>query len=124
MKPSSPNRQDMLYLFERLVKGPAEAGKDFVHKIPTPLALYVLELAKKAKWPKGPHTKSRLSTIYNEARVIYWARRRKRELEDKGLPPGKAKEQAAKEASKKDVRPQGLSEATIADRMQRRRSRR
>jgi hypothetical protein len=83
-----PNRQDMLYLFERLVKGPAEADEEFVDKIPTEVALYVLDLAKKAPWSRGPHTKSRLT--FGDSSVISWARRRKRELEAGGLSAGKA----------------------------------
>lgn len=119
-KPSSPNRQDVLWLFERLVKGPAEAGEDFVHRIPTSVALYVLELAKKApglrRGPRGdPHW-----VKTKEALVIRRARIRKRELQDGGLPAGDALIQAAKEASGGSR----LSAAAIKDKMQRKKSRR
>jgi hypothetical protein len=136
-KPASPNRADLLRLFERLLKGGncrieiiethgeqeetlvIENGEDHA-VIPIHLAQYVFELAKTAPWPKGRHTESRLRRIYEESSVIGWARRRKLELQDGGLPPGKALKRAAKEASHRSEHP----DAWIEDRMQRKRSRR
>lgn len=117
MKTSGPNRLDMLSLFERLVK--CQVDKKFVNKIPTELALYVLDLARKAPWPsRGPHPKPSIS--YKDALVISRARGRKRELVDAGLDATAALEAAANEASQHSR----LSASTIKDRMQRRLSRR
>ena len=140
-EPSGPNRVDMLRLFERLVKGHQsnsrieiseacgeqeetvviENGEDYA-VIRLDLAQYVLDLAKKAKWPRGAHKKSEIATCYRDAFVIHWARRRKRELEDGGLSATDALWQAAEEA-RQHYRLM-ISATTIADRMQRRRSRR
>ena len=127
------NRQDMLDLFERLLKekNPCrievietcgeqeihvkENGEDYA-VIPLDLGQYVLKLAKKAPWPRGPRTKP--TNIWRKDwPVLRWARRRKRELEDGGLSATEALAQAAKEASHRSER----SAAWIKDRMQRKR---
>jgi hypothetical protein len=97
MKRTSPP-DDRVRLFQRLVKGPAEAGEEFV-KIPTGLALYILELAKRApKLGRGPSEKDGRTEV-REALVINRARTRKRELQDGGMSASEALDQAAKEAS-------------------------
>jgi hypothetical protein len=114
MKPAPNDRVDLLWLFERLVKGPADAGEDYV-KVPTDLALYVLELAKRAPWPRGPHPKSRVKRN-RESLAIMRAKCMKRKLEDQGLSAGEALDEAAAQAAKGSH----LSAVTIRDLMQRR----
>ena len=84
--------------------------------IPIDLAQYVLDLAKQAPWPRGPRTKP-TNVWRKDWRVIFWARRRKRELQDGGLNATEALKEAAKEASHRSER----SAAWIKDRMQRKR---
>ncbi len=139
-----PNRQDLLSLFERLVSGDPDdesrittvetydtvtqesvvtKGTDLV-VVPMHLAQYVLDLAKKAKWPSGPHTKISNSVIIARSLVIHRARRRKSELEDVGLTATAALAQAADEVAKtEDAKRLRLSASFIKDQMQRKRSR-
>ena len=138
-KTPKPNREDMLWLFERLLKvdpcriettttcgeeeetSVIENGEDYA-VIPIHLARYVLDLAKQAKWPKGRRTESKLSAQRIKFVVLWWARRRKRELEDGGLSATAALHRAAEEAQRHFRLP--ISAETLADRMQRKRSRR
>jgi hypothetical protein len=140
-KPSSPNRQDLLWLFERMLKvGPCrietidgDQGETFVIEngedyavIPIHIARYVLELAKQASWPRGPHTKPTYNW-HKEYWVIRRARRRRRELQaaDKTKKAIDALWDAAEEvAETEDAKRLGLSAANIYDKMQRKRSRR
>lgn len=136
-KTPKPNRQDLLWLFERLLEvGPCrietidgdqgetsviENGENYA-VVPVHLARYVLDLAKQAPWPKGRRTESKLSAQRIEFVVLSWARRRKRELEDGGLSATAALHRAAEEAQRHFRLP--VSAGTIADRIQRKRSRR
>jgi hypothetical protein len=97
-----------------------ENGEDYA-VIPIRLAQYVLDLAKHAPWPKGRRTASRLYTQRLDMCVRSWVRRRKRVLEDGGLSATAALHQAAEEARDHFRLP--ISAGTIADRMQRKRSR-
>jgi hypothetical protein len=49
LKLSSPDRQDCLNLFERLVMYSVDADEDYVDRIPTPLALHMLNLVRKRR---------------------------------------------------------------------------
>jgi hypothetical protein len=133
-----PNRADLLGLFERLLKpvpcrieitetcgeqeetSVIENGEDYA-VIPLHVARYVLDLATQAPWPKGRRTESKLTAQYREYWVRWWALRRKRQLEDGGLSATAALRQAAKEAC--DHFRLSVSAETVADRMQRKRSR-
>ena len=119
MKRKSPP-DDRIRLFERLVKAPANAGEDFVDKIPTSLALYILELAKRAPEPHSGRTKKTGRVKVTEALIITGARARKRKLEANGLTAEEALQQATEEAAKRLP----LAVSTIRRRMQRKPSRR
>ena len=135
-KTPKPNRQDLLWLFERLLEvGPCrietidgdqgetsviENGENYA-VVPVHLARYVLDLAKQAPWPKGRRTESKLSSRRRDMWVLRWAHRRKRELEDGGLSATAALPQAAEDA-RRHFRLM-ISAGTIADRMQRKRPR-
>ena len=108
MKPTpNKHRVDLLWLFERLVKGPADAGEEYVDKMPTDLALYILELAKAAPWPPGPHPKSRAKRN-RESLAIMRAKCMKRELEkERGLSAGEALVKAAKQVAKGSLADRG-----------------
>ena len=119
---ANPNRADMLRAFERLVSGPAEAEKDFVNRIPTELALYILDLAKQAPWPRGPHAKSSRHVI-PEAIAVTRARHRKRHLmKSMRMKADDAARQAATEI--KAATGCKLSVTAIVDRMKRRQPKR
>jgi hypothetical protein len=119
LKLSSPDRQDYLNLFERLVMYSVDADEDYVDRIPTPLALHMLNLVKQAPWPTGPRGNS-MGEGYKRLRVIRRARRRKAELEDRGLSATDALDQAAEDVSQQSL----LSASHIADLMQRKKPRR
>jgi hypothetical protein len=132
------NRRDTLDLFERHLKtspcrieiietygeqeeiSVKENGEDYA-VIPIHLAQYVLDLAKQAKGPRGRRPESKLYTQRRDWWVLWWARRRKRELEDGGLSATAALHRAAEETQRHFRLP--ISAGTIADRMQRKRSR-
>ncbi|MGH6803629.1 MAG: hypothetical protein ACREC3_09720, partial [Methyloceanibacter sp.] len=83
MKRKTPP-DDRVLLFERLVTGPADAGRDFVNRIPTGLALYILALAKRASQPHRGRPEASGREFVKNALVIWRARARKRQLQSEG----------------------------------------
>jgi hypothetical protein len=109
---------DIIWFLEMLLKHAVAEEEEFITVRTTHLVV-ILELLKRAKKPHGRQRISGRARV-QESLVISLARARKAELIAKGMPRGKATDQAAEEAAAKLGKTRNLSLATIKRRMQRR----